>query len=67
MKSIWYLNCSDNRIASTDLAASTDLKGLDIHANRLDKTALEALFRQLPDINGSQVQRLEACYPGAGL
>lgn len=67
LKSIWYLNCSDNMIAATDLAASTDLKGLDIHANRLDKAALEALFRQLPDINGFQVPDYDNDYSWMGV
>lgn len=67
MKAVWWLDCSDNRITSTDLTASTALKGLDIHANLLDKAALENLFRQLPDINGFQLPDYDNDYSWMGV
>ena len=62
--SLVYLNCSDNRIESTDFSRSPYLQGLDIHANRLGKSALEKMFSQLPDINGIDVLEEDAWWKG---
>ena len=50
-----YLNCADNKWTSTDFTKTPDLLGLDIHSNLLGKDALNAMFTQLPDINGIEV------------
>lgn len=55
LSSLVFLNCSDNKFGSIDIKGMSALKGLDLHSNYLDKEALEALFRQLPDINGTEV------------
>lgn len=64
LNSIVYLNCSDNALTSVDLKDAVGLLGLDIHSNRLDKDALTALFRQLPDINGIDSLPEEASWKG---
>lgn len=55
LESLFYLNCSDNKWTSTDFSKTPEIIGIDIHSNLLDKEALEAMFRQLPDINGLEV------------
>lgn len=50
-----WLNAADNMLESIDVSQSTMLLGLDVRSNKLGKDALNALFRQLPDINGIEI------------
>lgn len=64
LESVQYLNCADNNFSSLDISKLTDLLGLDIHSNSLDKAALESIFRQLPDINGIEIPETDAAWMG---
>ena len=64
LKNVKYLNCADNGFASLDISTLTELVGLDIHSNSLDKAALESIFRRLPDINGIHIPETDASWMG---
>lgn len=59
-----YLNCSDNKWTATDFTKTPEIIGIDIHSNMLGKEALNAMFTQIPDINGIVIPENDASWMG---